>query len=147
MGFKRATLRLTWPADSEFHGQEVECIRPTVGELTTVRMASDAQDFDQTFKTMAEALLSWNIDHPRTGEPLPANIEGLKTLDAVQFFTILNAWMEATTTVSPPLAERSNSTDMSLGEFDLTAALSESQPSLPTPDSKTESSEDIPATP
>ncbi len=132
-GFRRRTLKLTWSEDSEFAGQVVHCRRPSIGALRQIRSLnqelSAEEGLIETFAILGGALISWNIEDPETGEAVPADALGLAQLDAEQFFAILNAWMEATTAVAPPLSRTSNSTATSPVEFDLMEALSQNQES------------------
>lgn len=157
MGFVRGPLKLTF-ADDDFAGLEVLCKRTSIGRLMAVRSLAQqpgTEGVDELVKTLADAIIAWNVEDEVYDEqgnvidvvPVRPDEEGVASRDHEMLFAILNAWMDAASGVSPPLSTTSNSGEPSPVEFDLTAALSQSQPSSPTPDSSTDSSADTPATP
>lgn len=59
------------------------------------------------YETIAEHLVSWNIDAD-DDSPLPATLEGLKSLEVPLVMAISNTWQAAMQDVAPPLSSSSS---------------------------------------
>ncbi len=92
MGFtpKRRTAVMTFPEDHDLHGLEIRVRIPSVG---TVMDTPDGNPFRDMFLEYAE---SWNLTDDE-GQPVPLTLEGLQTLEAVDFRAILKAWFDYVT--------------------------------------------------
>lgn len=107
MGFKpsRKVFVLEF-RDSDLEGLEIRahCAQLWVGDLDTdTEMA----------KAFAEYLISWNLDHPITGEPVPATAEGVASLPFDTMLPILRAWCRSWREVPAPLDQRSSGGEQS----------------------------------
>lgn len=99
MGFKpkRRTATMTFPEDHDLYGLEIRVRIPSVG---LVMDTPDGNPFRDMFLAHAE---SWNLTD-ENDQPVPLTLEGLQTLEAVDFRSILKAWFDYVTgRVSGPL--------------------------------------------
>lgn len=129
MGFVRSRVFKLKFDDPEFDGLEVKAKSVPLKQVLDL-MDLDGADFaaldksarNETVRQMltvfADALVSWNYEEedPETGDriPVPANMDGLLTLDVDFAFQIVTAWQSAVMGVSGPLGKRSPSGDRSL---------------------------------
>lgn len=49
------------------------------------------------------ALETWNIEDRKSGEPVPADLDGLRTLDFTLAMAIIGAWVGSVSSAPPPL--------------------------------------------
>jgi len=63
---------------------------------------------DGLFSRFAESLVSWNLDGD-AGEPVPADLAGVKSQDFDFILEITLAWMDAIASVDTPLPQPANS--------------------------------------
>ena len=78
----------------------------------------------------AKALEAWNIEDRKTGDPVPATLDGLRTLDFTLAMAIIGAWIGSVTSAPPPLPGNSGSGGTSPeGPIPALAALSQNLPS------------------
>lgn len=68
---------------------------------------SKVKDVDKLFAAFAKALVSWNVEDD-DGNPVPANLGGLMSLDMDFVFAVVLAWMDAIAGVPGPLGRPSN---------------------------------------
>lgn len=54
---------------------------------------ADAEVILDLFDRFARALVSWNVEDPDTGEPVPATAEGIADLDDDFILSIIMAWL------------------------------------------------------
>jgi hypothetical protein len=128
MGFKfaRKTYRLVFE-DDDLGGLIVECrpasvaayrdISQLAAGLPDVPTTDDLAKIDAMLEAFAERLISWNIESDvlddagePTGEvaPLPATLDGLRTLEWPHASRIIIAWMNAIANVDLGLSKPSS---------------------------------------
>jgi hypothetical protein len=78
--------------------------RMQAGEKPT---AADLEAVTFEFRSLADHLVSWNLDDDG-GNPVPATLEGLKTLEVPLVARITKAWQSAMKEVPAPLSKRSS---------------------------------------
>lgn len=49
------------------------------------------------------ALEAWNIEDRKSGQPVPADLDGLRTLDFTLAMAIIGAWVGSVSSAPPPL--------------------------------------------
>jgi hypothetical protein len=124
----------------EFEGTLYEGLEVTMDEVATgtvldiMELFEEAKNGDvKAFKILladfSAALESWNIDHPKTLEPVPATLEGLRTLGFTLSMAIIGGWVGTVTSAPPPLPGGSASGGISREEATTLAGLSSSLPS------------------
>jgi hypothetical protein len=67
---------------------------------------------EKLMAALAGALVSWNVED-RAGQPVPATVEGLKSLNLGLVMDIIGAWIKAQTAVDDDLGKGSGSTGTS----------------------------------
>lgn len=96
--------------DPEMNGLEVRIRGLTTGQFMDVAAkkeeAEQGGDPAELFQMMVDQLVSWNIEE-EDGTPVPATLEGLKTLDMPFTMAIVNAWTDAVAGVPAPLEQSS----------------------------------------
>jgi hypothetical protein len=65
--------------------------------------------FNELLEIFSTSLISWNLEHPKTGLPVPATAEGMRSLSIKMFMKILDAWQTAVAGVDPTSPADSNS--------------------------------------
>ena len=105
MGFKAPARRtVTLPFTGELEGLVVTVRRASQSALRAAAelmelsdgpnlTESDARAILGLFDRFARALVSWNIEDPETGEPIPATDEGIAELDDDFMLKIIMAWL------------------------------------------------------
>lgn len=103
---------------TDMEGLEVKVRGGTLGEVFAARdlMGADPNDLSAEnvdvilgqMTELADHLVSWNLEDD--GERIPADIEGLKTLELPDVMQIMQAWMKAQVDVPAPLGDSSIST-------------------------------------
>lgn len=140
-GFEVSTTGsvLTWPENSRYAGLEVTVDEAPVGLLLdimgnysklsgeTVDVATAAAVFPLLLEGFASVLESWNVT--RKGEPVPATLEGLRSLGQGFVLTVVGAWLTGQTSADDDLGKGSPSGGTSPEELAQMAALSSSLPS------------------
>lgn len=96
---------------SKWEGLEVKMESASVGFLfDAARMAEEIRDtkgtgqmarVEQLIKQVSACLVSWNIT--KRGEPIPADIEGLRAQPIDLVLELIQAWTKAVTVVPDPL--------------------------------------------
>jgi hypothetical protein len=121
MGFvpKQNTYKLIF-ADPDMAGLEVKARAGTFGGFLDVATLADLntaslrpQDIKRVtdaFEAFADTLVSWNVE-TEAGEPVPANIEGMRSQPLDFMLTVLGAWAQAIASVDSPLPRKSNGGD------------------------------------
>jgi hypothetical protein len=133
MGFKAKlkTYLVKFDEGHEFHGAEARLRGMTYGEWEEVT-GLDGGEGDTngavSVRRFVDHLISWNLEHPETGEPLPMTLDAAKALDHDLVAALNNAWINTLIGVheSDPLAESSTSGGPSLVESVPMEALSPS---------------------
>lgn len=117
MGYKRPArvFKLTFE-DPEMDGLVVRVRSVKLGkllglvramDLDTEKLTPDNTDLiDDVFKTFAEALVSWNLEDEKD-QPVPTTVEGVYDQELDFVMAIVDAWVNALTGVSTPLAKSS----------------------------------------
>lgn len=162
MGFRPplTTINLDWPEGHRLHGLVIKISSVTVDEYNEIQRlmysvhdgapqkegetAADAtarvqaaiqagqKDSSDLLDMFAEALIEWNYEDPKTGEPLPPDRAGVGRADA-QFLThMIFGWTGALVSVPDPLPNGSpngrTASDMAESTLGL-ATVSTSHPS------------------
>lgn len=133
MGYKAKlkTYLVRFDEGHEFHGAEARLRGMTYGEWE-VAAGLDGGDGDDngaaSVKRFVDHLISWNLEHPETGEPLPTTMDAVKALDHDLVGALNNAWIQTLIGVhrADPLPESSPSGEPSLVESVPMEALSPS---------------------
>jgi hypothetical protein len=122
MGFKppRKIYNLDF-TDTDYDGLHVRMRGMTVGE----QLDTNLDGAEAIIATVATLLIDWNIDD-EYGEPVPANLEGLRSQDGPVATAIFHALTTAISGVPAPLPEGSHSGEPSLVASIPTETLSES---------------------
>lgn len=139
MGFtpKRKTYRLVFD-DTDLAGLEVRMRGLSTGDyLNVVRIQADDGDetpeqVDTMLGLLAGALVSWNLEDEH-GNPVPADLDGVKAQDFDLVMAILGAWQTAVAGVPAPLDSASPSGVPSLEASIPMDTLSESPESYAVP--------------
>lgn len=111
-GYRRQAkqLRLTFDG-TELDGLEVLAHSVPVGTIfDIVELAAKADEMDaegvrymgELFGVFADALVEWNMEE-EDGTPIPATLEGIRSLDIGEALALIKAWMQAAAGVSGPL--------------------------------------------
>lgn len=117
MGFVvgEKTYRLQWDDTTGYSGMEVrarsiplggflqvtELTRLAAGDLTSLT-PEDVAGLRGFFDTIADCLVSWNLERP-DGSAVPATVDGLLTLPLDLVMAIVGEWTSAVGGVAPPL--------------------------------------------
>lgn len=120
---KRPKFHLTWPAGSELSDEMVEIwVRGiSVREYNEglqrgmetsklegkERFAAVAASDTHAIELFADRLVSWNLEDD-DGKPIPADIEGVRSLDNRTFEIITSAWYKAMVEVPTSSSSTSN---------------------------------------
>lgn len=137
MGFEppRKTYRLEFETP-ELAGLEVTARSMAVGPLLElVGLADDVSDgnaapgvVEKLLAQFAGVLVSWNVEHD--GQPVPADVEGLKAQDLPFILAVIMAWVKVLGSVGPPLPAASGNGASTAPEASIpTETLSPSPPS------------------
>lgn len=96
-----------------------------LAELSTDFTPEGLRNLGQVFGVVADALVSWNLeeetcdahgvaecedcpeDAPRTVRPIPADLEGIKSLDLDEALLLVQQWTQAAAGVAAPLGRGS----------------------------------------
>ncbi len=116
MGFrpKKRTQSVIMPEDSEWYGLEVELVPMDFGmwlELTNSGADGLSMlDVIHSVEKMSHSLISWNLEDPDSGEPVPIDQATIMKQDKDMLMALTGRWVNATTGVSDPLPETSSDT-------------------------------------
>lgn len=128
MGYKRKIKTFTLVFDgTEYEGLEIEAKSLPMGDFLDVskRFQSDKQnegDVEAILDTFASSVISWNLED-ESDEPVPATLDGLKTLDLEFVFAVIAAWLQGISGTTAELGKDSPSGGSSLEASMLTADL------------------------
>lgn len=122
MGFRPEAkrFRLRFDEDHEFHGLEIVTRSVPIGTILDVMRAAgsgagrspspeDVESIRGLFENFGGALIEWDLEHPDTGEPVPATPEGVATLDFDLVTRLAMEWVQAVLGASAPLGGASSS--------------------------------------
>lgn len=105
-GFKvsKRTAIVDFEPESQWHGVEAEVYTSipfkTLLWFQTAAISEDQQQLIETYKVFArDFLISWNIED-ENGEPYPASVDGIMSVDSDLVNTIVMGWIEAV--ANPP---------------------------------------------
>lgn len=121
MGYVGRTYTIDFAEDHPLHGLEAEVVAPSMGVYLEInRSAVDdgvrlIDHLELERDRFAECLVSWNLDDPRTKEPIPATLEGVTAAPTAELQALIRAWWRETTKVPDPLDGRSTSGGTSPG--------------------------------
>jgi hypothetical protein len=117
---KRRTFRLVFE-DEEFDGLIVRAKSVPIGglldalglaalgDLDPAKMRpEDLAKLEALFETFAAALLEWNVRDTETGEPVPANLDGVRSQDSDFILSVIKAWYQGVVGISGPLGRNSS---------------------------------------
>jgi len=120
MGYrpKRTVYVLQFEGD-DFEGLEVKVRPPSVGEAMdhvdlswikdpTLPEAEQGRRLRGLYELFAGRLLEWNVEDPATGEPVPATLDGVLSLDHDFGIRLVESWLFRTAGVPAPLDADSN---------------------------------------
>ncbi len=110
MGFKqrRQLYKLKFE-DPEWNGLEVTVRRLTIGQILDFQSRLAEADGDGIvlanvrIDELTAQLIDWNLDDEDTGDPVPANREGVAAQEFEFVMEILNAAGKAVNSISAPL--------------------------------------------
>jgi len=113
-------FRLTFEPDHEFHGLEIVTKSVPIGTLLAIlRVAGkggtgrpgvdDVEAVAGMFDEFGNALIEWTMEHPDTGEPVPASADGLRSLDTDLVTRLAMEWVQAVLGAAAPLGAGSSS--------------------------------------
>jgi hypothetical protein len=119
MGYKRDKIYRLVFEDPDLEGLEVKARSVAIGKLLQISELKELRnsgelDGDGIAKTrdllqiFADALVSWNLEDD-ADQPIPATLDGLLDQDLGFVLQIIEAWMEAVTSVSKSLGKASPS--------------------------------------
>jgi hypothetical protein len=111
MGFKPTRKRYHLKfADPEMNGLEVVAHAGSTGDVLAIMGLSDGDVHAgaESLKVFAKCLVSWNIED-EDGKPVPADLDGLKSLDLDFVMLLIQGWVQAVQDVPAPLEKPSNS--------------------------------------
>ncbi len=108
MGFRPSPvlIKLNF-RDSDLEGLEVTMRSVTIREHAELlrgqaSVSSDLVESNEAYLAkFASKLVSWNLENPESGEPVPATREGVDSLESNVFTQISRAWQQALLTVPP----------------------------------------------
>ena len=108
MGYRapRKTFRLVFE-DEDRAGLEVRARSASVGRLLEIEEKDGAESVRMLFEAFADALEGWNLED-EDGNPVPATLAGLMSLDLDFATDLVAAWKEGITGISGPLERKSN---------------------------------------
>lgn len=120
MGFKlvRKGYSLKFADGSELDGATIVMSGMSVGQIMKARAAmrtvksgeddgAKADSILEVVNTVTGNLVSWDLEE-EDGTPIPANAEGVQSLELDTVFTLFNAWLEAVQGVDAPLPDASS---------------------------------------
>jgi hypothetical protein len=94
-----------------FEGSDLAAASQRLATSVTTNAVPAPEDVDMMtgqFVTLADHLVSWNIEDDDKA-PVPATLDGLKTLEIPLIRRIAQAWQSAMGDVAPPLSNSSSS--------------------------------------
>lgn len=113
MGFKAVRNIYKLKFQDELAGLEVQARSvPTGTFLDVAAVAAQAErDLSKAtalFSEFADALISWNVED-EDGKPVPADLDGVRSLEFGLAIQIIRAWLDAMGGISAPLEPSSTS--------------------------------------
>lgn len=95
---------------TDWDGMQVTLSRLSLGEVLSVQNldTSNSDGMKELFMLLASHLVEWNLSRP-DGTEVPATYEGVTEQDVDMLMDVLNAWVEATTSVKDDLGKASTS--------------------------------------
>jgi hypothetical protein len=100
MGFvpKKRPIVLTFPGDEDLDGLEVHVRGKSLGEYLEI-VGLTPSDIDgpalvRQLEEFAKSLVSWNLEDPETGEPVPATRDAVFAQDKDMMIKVATKWFE-----------------------------------------------------
>lgn len=108
MGFRapRTEITLTFDGYPDLDGLEVRIRSVSVADYG--RLTSGQMNDAEAMAAFAGALVAWNLEDD-AGQPVPATLAGVGSLDSSFFTQLMAAWVRGMTSVPPPLSRPSGS--------------------------------------
>lgn len=108
MGFKvkRKVFRLVFK-DTDLEGLEVMARSLTTGQLIELQEAQKGGMHAAVTTMFAAALVSWNLED-EDGSPVPATLEGVRSMEIDFNNAVIGAWTDAVVGVKAPLSPTSS---------------------------------------
>jgi hypothetical protein len=133
MGYKAKlkTITIRFEPGHEHYGAEAVLRSMTYGEWEVAAGLDGGEgqkDGASSVQSFVDHLISWNLEHPVTGETLPTTFEAVKAIDKDLIKNLNNAWVQALIGVhdADPLPQSSPSGEPSPVELVPMEALSPS---------------------
>lgn len=120
MGYRHQIPRVTvtFEEGHEYHGCEAVLRKLTLGEyLEIIGIDTDnpgVAHIGHQLQRMGDKLISWNLEDPDTGSPVPAMHEAILQQDKDLMMAICGAWLDGMAGVAAPLEQTSPDTPPSL---------------------------------
>jgi hypothetical protein len=122
VGFRpqEKTFRVVFHEEHDLHGLEIRTRSVPIGTILSVMRAAgasmrggkpgieDIESVSALFDEFGGALIEWNLDHPKSGEPVEATPEGLRTLPFDLVTTLAMEWVGAVVGAAAPLGPSSS---------------------------------------
>lgn len=114
MGYRHKIPRITVAFEDghEYHGCEVVLRKLKLGEyldIVGISANPEISHVGDQLARMGDKLISWNLEDPETGNPIPATSEAVLDQDKDLMVAILNAWLDGMAGVAAPLESSSPS--------------------------------------
>lgn len=119
---KRRQYKLVFQ-DEALAGVEITVRSLTSGQL--IELQESGASHEKLTKMLAEQLVSWNVED-EDGTPVPATLDGIRSLDLGFNKTVIDVWTDAVMGVKAPLPQSSNGGHPSVEQSIPMDALSES---------------------
>lgn len=108
MGY-RPTTRMYNLAFEDFPGLEVRIGSVSLGELEEIEESGKTPGKQMLpFEKFIACAESWNVEHPKTGDPVPLTMEGLKSLEMEFVSALIRGWVTTIARASLPKGLSSN---------------------------------------
>jgi hypothetical protein len=132
VGFREpSTIKLTFDEGDDLHGLEVHMRGMSIADFmqSSGMDGGDGDDAAATVERFYQHIVSWNLDDPTTGQPVP--VADAPNRDSRMIRRLNNAWIETVQGVhkADPLPDSSTSGEPSQAPVIPMAPLSESQAS------------------
>ncbi|MGW3428879.1 hypothetical protein ACWDHW_13125 [Streptomyces melanosporofaciens] len=126
--FKPKNIQLVFDDTTDYAGFECVVRGMNLGEYMEILRLDEVTTgvLDSQVRRFAESLVSWNLEDPETGEPIPATADEVFRQDMDFMLHVAGKWMDAIHGVSAPLEQTSPDGEPSVAASIPMATLSES---------------------
>lgn len=83
-------------------GLEVTVKSASIGELREIEELNNTQDRLALFRVFADKLISWNMEDPESGEPMPPTLDSILALEVETIMPIIVGWVQTVARVAAP---------------------------------------------